>query len=282
MSVFDAIVLGLVQGIAEFLPVSSSGHLILAREVLGLQVEHGLAVDAVLQLVTALAVVLYFRKDLWSLTVSAWCVVRGGKVERADKVMLGALILGTVPAVVAGLFLEELMDTTFRSATLVAWVLILGSMLFILAEYVQGRWAVYYSLDREDVRKASVNRLTLSKGILIGFFQALALVPGMSRSGATISGGMLLGLSREQSARFAFLLSVPIILGAGTKKLSELVIGEGVVSSEWHMIVLASLVAFASGIASIHYLLHYLKHHSLMIFVVYRVALAIIVLTFVI
>lgn len=267
MSALDALILGLVQGIAEFLPISSSGHLILAREVLNLQIEQGLAVDAVLQLVTAFAVVVYFRADLKALAYSAWRFVTGGAVEREQKSMLFALALGTVPAVIAGLFLEDMMDTVFRSATLVAWVLIVGSALFALAEYIRTR----YSAERP---------MTVGKGVLIGCFQALALVPGMSRSGATIAGGMLLGLSRETAARFAFLLMVPIVVGAGSKKLLELG-GAGMAESEWLMIGLASLTAFAAGIASIHYLLKFLKGHSLMVFVIYRVALALLVLALV-
>jgi len=260
MNVLEAIVLGIVQGIAEFLPISSSGHLILAREVLGLQVPEGLAVDATLQLATALAVVLYFRNDLLSIARGAWDMLRGKDVVRETRVLLVALLIGTVPAVLAGLFLEDMMDTVFRSAHLVAWVLIAGSVLFLIAERVY-------------VRQEERRELTVSKGLWIGLFQTLALVPGMSRSGATIAGGMLLGLSRETAARFSFLLSVPIILGSGGKKLLDLG-SANTQTSEWFMIGLAALVAFASGLAAIHFLLTFLKKHSLIPFVVYRIALA--------
>ncbi len=263
MSFLDATILGLVQGIAEFLPISSTGHLILAREFLQLEVEYGLAVDATLHFATALAVILYFRKDLVGLVSATMHYVRTREIEKTQATLLLALVLGTIPAVFFGLLLEGTMDTLFRSTTLVAWVLIVGSVLFLVAEYV---------LKRYEQPK----QLTVGKGVLIGLFQALALVPGMSRSGATISGGMLLGLTREQAARFAFLLSLPIIVGAGSKKLLEL--GEaGIPSAEWLAIGFAALVAFSSGIASIHYLLKFLKNHSLVPFVVYRVALAVIV-----
>jgi undecaprenyl-diphosphatase len=155
------------------------------------------------------------------------------------------------------------MDTVFRSAHLVAWVLIAGSVLFLIAEYTARRIT-----ERKE--------LTVRTGVLVGLFQTLALVPGMSRSGATIAGGMLLGLSREASARFSFLLSVPIILGSGAKKLADLG-GAGTAGEEWLMIGLASLVAFVCGIASIHFLLRFLRTHSLIPFVVYRVALALVV-----
>ncbi len=271
MEVFDAIVLGVVQGITEFLPISSSGHLILVRDLLGIETEHGLAMDAVLQLVTALAVALYFRVDIARLSVDAWRLVRGASVPAGSRVMLGALVIGTVPAVVAGLLLEDMMDTIFRDPALVAWVLIAGSGLFVLAEWVHARRRLSPSVETgpSDVSTA----LTFRKAFAIGCFQALALVPGMSRSGATISGGMLLGLTREHAARFAFLLMIPIVFGAGSKKLLELG-GAGMAESEWHMLALASLAAFMSGIASIHYLLRFLRHHSLFVFVAYRLLLA--------
>lgn len=264
MNTLEAIILGIVQGLTEFLPVSSTGHLILAREVLGLDAEFGLAVDAMLHLATAGAVLIYFRHDILRLVRSTVALMRGREVERAQKMLIGALVLGTIPAVVLGLLLEDSIETTFRSAELVAWVLIAGSGLFLMAEYVSKRY--------ESVREISVKR-----GVAIGFFQALALLPGMSRSGATISGGLLLGLSREEAARFAFLLSFPVILGAGGLKFAELG-ASGVLAAEWLPILLGALAAFLSGLAAIHYLLKFLKNHTLMVFVVYRLVLACVVL----
>lgn len=266
MTFIDALILGLVQGIAEFLPISSSGHLILAREVLGLTTDHGLAVDAVLQLATACAVLAYFRADIMTLVIGLWDKVRGTVVPDETQVLFGALVLGTIPAIVAGLMLESYMDTTFRSARLVAWVLIAGSALFLIAEY--------------GARRLRTRELTVGRGIVIGLFQMLALVPGLSRSGATISGGMLLGLTRETAARFSFLLSLPIILGSGLKKLLELT-HTSMAGNEWSMIALAAIIAFVTGLASIHYLLKFLKSHTLVPFVVYRVALALVVLALV-
>jgi len=263
MSYLDATILGLVQGIAEFLPISSTGHLILARDLLGLQIDHGLAVDAILHFATAFAVLIYFRVDLLALLRCFVSWVRGHTVDPMQRTLLIALAAGTVPAVIAGLYLEKIMDTMFRSALLVAWVLIGGSILFLVAEYVCAR----YTYERA---------MTVGKGVLIGMFQALALVPGVSRSGATIAGGMLLGLSRAAAARFAFLLSLPIIVGAGSKKLLELN-DASLPTSEWEMIGLAAFVAFVSGVASIHYLLKFLRNNTLVPFVLYRLALALIV-----
>jgi undecaprenyl-diphosphatase len=267
MSVFDALLLGLVQGITEFLPVSSTGHLILVRELLGIQTELGLAVDATFHFATAFAVLLYFRKDLQMLTLGLWRRMQGLTLEREVSVLFFALTLGTIPAVVVGVLFEDTMDTIFRNAHLVAWVLILGSFLFVLAEYVSKKQSQY-------------KELTAQKGVLIGLFQALALIPGISRSGATISGGMLLGLTREKSARFAFLLSFPIILGAGSKKLLELG-SAGVTQNEWFTILLGALTAFIAGIACIHFLMKFLKNNTLYVFVVYRILLALTVLFFV-
>lgn len=276
MGFFDAIVLGVVQGVTEFLPISSSGHLILAREVLGIESEHGLAVDAVLQMVTACTVILYFRHDLARLFFDALRWIQGLHIAAESRVMIFALALGTLPAVVAGLFLEEAMDTIFRDPSLVAWVLIAGSGLLVCAEWVYAKRERTASSSKDEVGNMGQGRVTVPKAFAIGCFQALALIPGVSRSGATISGGMLLGLAREQAARFAFLLSVPIIVGAGSKKLLELG-GADLAQDEWHMIALASFFAFSSGLASIHYLLKYLRNHSLLVFVVYRVALAMLV-----
>lgn len=279
MTTFDALLLGLVQGIAEFLPISSSGHLIIARELLGVQTEHGLAVDAVLQLATVLAVVVYFRRDLWALVCACGGGVRGRAMAPEHRTLFMALVLGTVPAAVAGVFLEDLMDTTFRSARLVAWVLLLGSLLFAAAEWVSARYRVAERVPGNGTRGWPAP-LSLRRGIAVGCFQALALVPGMSRSGASIAGGLFVGLSREQAARFAFLLSVPIILGSGLKKLLELG-GAGLGGAEWYTILLASGIAFVVGLAVIHFLLVFVRRHTLFPFIWYRVALALAVLAFV-
>lgn len=273
MDTLDGIILGVVQGLTEFLPVSSSGHLIIARELFGITAAHGLAIDALLQLATALAVLIYFRGDIAELCRS---VLRMGRralgkpataVSDEQRQLMGALVVGTVPAVVAGLFLEEYMETTFRSAELVAWVLIAGSLLFLGAEYANRRYA------------GAHHPVTVKSGLVVGLFQALALIPGMSRSGATISGGLFMGFAREQAARFGFLLSFPIILGSGLKKVIELG-AEGVFASMGVPLLISALCAFGVGLAVIHLLLQYLRRHTLLIFVVYRVGLAAAVLMF--
>lgn len=261
MNNLSALILGLIQGLTEFLPVSSSGHLILAREILGLQTENGLAVDAVLQLATILAVGIYFYKDLINLSKAAVFFILKKSIDKNTKTLLLAIIIGTIPALILGIILEKTMETVFRSAELVAITLILGSVLFWVAE-----------------KMAKQNQiLNIKKGFLIGLFQALALVPGVSRSGSTISGGLILGLTREQAARFSFLLSFPIILGSGLKKLLDLQ-NEQSANILNFPLLLAFITAFAVGLLCIHFLLRYLKNHSLNIFIVYRAALALIII----
>ncbi len=234
------LLLGFVQGLTEFIPVSSSGHLILFRELFGI---HGndLAFDAVLQFATILAVAVYFWKDLWALLF--------------DWKKLKIIILATIPAVIAGLLLESYMETVFRNVTLLAVTFILGSIIMLVAEG-------YAKQNKE---------LNIKNGFVIGLFQCLALIPGMSRSGMTISGGLFTGLTREQATRFSFLLSFPIILGSGLKKLLDL--------PEIHSeLVWASLIAFVVGLMSIHFLITFLRKHTLKTFAYYRIVIAIVIL----
>ena len=255
MELFQGLLLGALQGLTEFLPVSSTGHLIVVRELLGLTENLGLALDAMLHLATALAVIIYFRSDLVA-------IARGTlQKDPTARMMLLALILGTIPAAVLGFFLEEWMDTAFRSSLLVAGALILGSLIFLIAE----------RLGRQD------RVLTVRKGFLVGLFQALALIPGMSRSGMTIAGGLLMGLSRVEAARFGFLLSFPIILGAGLKKLFEL-LSTGALETSASLIAAGGITAFLFGLAAIHFMIRFVKTHSLMPFVWYRLALASVVI----
>lgn len=261
MDIFPLIALGVIQGLTEFLPVSSTGHLILFREVFALSTEHGLAIDAVLHLATALAVLVYFRNDILRLAQALVRWTRGKNIERDDRILILALIIGTIPAVIAGLTFEGALSGAFRTPALVAYALIAGSVLFFVAERLAKQ----------------TGTLTVSKGFFIGLYQMVALIPGVSRSGATISGGLLLGLTREQSARFAFLLSFPVILGAGMIKFLEL--GSiGVLETSGGALLAGAGAAFVSGLVAIYGLLRFLKNNTLDIFIVYRLVLAGIIL----
>ncbi|MFM2374635.1 MAG: hypothetical protein RLZZ234_630 [Candidatus Parcubacteria bacterium] len=265
----NAIILGLVQGTTEFLPISSSGHLILMREALHETTRNALAYDAVLQLATGLAIVVYFFPDLWRLFTVFLNMMGSKVVDAKDKGLIFAIMAGTVPALILGIFLESLMETAFRSPLLVAFVLVAGSCLFAYAEYMSGM------RKNEDEIENEVH-MTPRKGILIGCFQALALIPGMSRSGATISGGLILGLTRYEATRFSFLLAIPIILGSGGKKLLELVANESIASLT-PMIIGAS-TAFVVGLIAIHFMLIFVRNHTLWPFIWYRIALALVVM----
>lgn len=259
MTITESIVLGIVQGVTEFLPISSTGHLILARTLFQVESVHALAFDAVLHLATAAAVIIYFKNDLWLLAQALLRKLGRLPVNRRDELLVYALIAGTVPAVLLGLLLEDLMETYLRSPLLVAGVLVAGSVLFMYAE-----WRYLHTPRRPEV--------TTRKGFKIGLFQSLALIPGMSRSGASIAGGMLLGFSRHEAARFAFLLAIPVILGAGIKKLLELLTTDGVVP--WVAVGVGSVAAFITGLLAIHFMLGFVRRHTLWPFIWYRIILA--------
>jgi undecaprenyl-diphosphatase len=265
MTIFDAVVLGLIQGLTEFLPISSSGHLILVREMLGINDGTGLGVDAVLQLASGIAVVIYFWKDLTGIANSVCSAFskRCSPFTIDGGVIASAIALSTIPIVFAGMYLESYMETAFRSVNLVILSLLAGSLLIIIAEFVYKR--------RVNSEKGFAP-LTLWRGFVIGLYQLLALIPGFSRSGATISAGLIVGLTREQAGRYSFLLAIPIVLGAGAKKLID-----GGVAIDTALII-GTLVSFVVSLATIHFLLLYIRKHSLMPFVWYRLILAVVLL----
>lgn len=256
---FDAIVLGFIQGFTEFLPVSSSGHLIIFRDVFSLSADHALAFDAMLHLATLGAVVLYFSKDLWSLSQAFLRLVGRLPVNQKELTLLKALIIGTIPAATAGYFGEQLIETYVSSALAVVFLLCLAAFLFIFAEW------------RYLNNPVSAN-LNVNNAWYIGLFQMLALLPGFSRSGMTIAGGMLLGLSRYEAARFSFLLAIPIIAGAGTKKFIDLVAVSADVS--WGVLWAGTAVAFVVAILVIHFFLSFIRRYTLWPFIWYTFILA--------
>lgn len=259
MDSISGIILGVVQGITEFLPVSSSGHLILMRAFLEAEDSTSLAFDAVLQLATALAVVVYFWNEIQVLIQTVLRKLSRLPVNPRNFALVQGLLIGTIPAVIVGIFLEPLMETLFRSPLLVAGVLVAGSVFFMFAEY---RYQNSFHTTEVDART----------GLKVGLFQILALVPGFSRSGATIAGGMLLGMHRSEAARFSFLLAIPIILGSGGKKLIELMLSDGSVA--WTPLVAGAVMAFGVGILAIHFMISFVRKHTLMPFAWYRIILA--------
>ncbi len=266
MEAVNSIFFGLLQGFTEFLPVSSTGHLVLLHSFLGAS-ENDLAFDAVLQLATVLAVIIYFHKDLLTMTNAVLRKMSRLPVNQKEITLAYALMIGTIPAVIMGLFLESYMETIFRNPLFVGVILILGSILFMFAEW-------HYTNNPRD------EKMTIQKGFKIGLFQCLALLPGMSRSGASIVGGMMMGLTRSEAARFSFLLAIPIIAGSGAKKLVDLMSLNN--SFDWGSLIIAATIAFLAGLFAIHFMLSFVRKYSLWPFIWYRIVLASIVILLVI
>lgn len=260
-SVFDSIILGFVQGMTEFLPISSSGHLIIARDLLGISQKGGLAFDAILQLATACAVILYFRKDIFELIANLFSKTK----DKTKNNLTVCLIAGTIPAIILGLLLQDYMDSVFRNISLVALTLVIGSLIMFGAD-------VFLSKRKKENTKDV--EISVSKSIIVGLFQALALIPGMSRSGMSISGGYFMGLSKEMAVRFSFLLSVPIIFGSGLVKLIEIIKEPSLVSGGSSVLVAGFISALIFGWIAIDFLLKFLKSNSFMVFIAYRIVLA--------
>lgn len=288
MDIVTALILGLVQGITEFLPISSSGHLVIAESLFKLDVESLKSFDIAVHLGTLLAILIYFRKDYFFLLRSLAHLVerragflrgkRGAhgvhsaaqaveeKIELKTGVkMCGYLALGTVPAVIVGLFFGDFLDAAFRNMFWVAVMLIVVGVLFFAAEFVAVR-----------VKPADFN---LKNTALIGIAQACALIPGVSRSGATISSGLALGLPREAAARFSFLLGSVAIAAASCLGIYKAFKGDFILPSP-DLLVAGISASFVSGYAAIAFLMKFLKRHTLHVFGIYRVVLGFAVLYF--
>jgi len=263
LGVIEAILLGIVQGITEWLPISSTAHLRIVPALLG-RPDPGAAFTATIQLGTLLAVLVYFGRDLIRIFVG-WCRgLRGGEAARREEARLGwAIVVGTVPIVVCGMLFQHWIKNDLRS-------------LYVIASSLIGMGLVMAVAERVGRRTKGLDRLGVAAGLWIGVWQAIALIPGASRSGSTISGGLFAGFDRETAARFSFLLSVPSVLAAGLKELKD----------EWteivglHLtpVIVASLVSFVVGYGSIAFLMKYLQTRSTVVFVVYRVLLGVAIL----
>lgn len=264
MSWFEAIVLGVVQGLTEFLPISSTAHLRIVPAFAGWD-DPGALFTAVIQLGTMLAVVIYFWKDLVRIA-AGW----GGSFRRPelrgtlDARMGWYIVLATIPIGVFGLIFNNQIETGARNLYLIGVVLIVLGLILMAAEMVGRK-----TRKLEDV--------TRTDAIWVGLAQAMALVPGTSRSGATITAGLFLGMEREAAARFSFLLSIPAIVLSGLYGLSELISGQEDVG--FGALAISTVFAFVVGYLSIAFLLRYLARHSTIIFVVYRVVLGAVVIT---
>jgi undecaprenyl-diphosphatase len=262
MDAFQAIVLGIVQGLTEFLPISSTGHLRIVPAFLGWE-DPGAAFTAVTQLGTMAAVLLYFREDLWRIATTWARSLREPELRSSLDARMGWYIgLGTIPIAIFGFAFKDQIEEGARSLYLIGCTLIVLGLLLLLAEKVA-------------THERPLGRITRRDAIVIGFAQALALVPGVSRSGATLTAGLFLGFDRTSAARYSFLLSVPAVVLSGLFELRKIGDegGAGFVPT-----AIGTVLAFIVGYASIAFLLRWLTSHSTAIFVVYRVLLGTLVI----
>ena len=261
VTIFQAVVLGIVQGLAELLPISSSAHLALTPYFFG-WADPGLAFDVSLHLGTLIALVWYFRAEWIDMTKSAWRIASTRRIETMHDRRLVYLVVATIPAGGGGLLHNDLAETTFRSP------MIIGTSLIVMGVLL---WAV----DRWSARARMIEEVTMRDAILMGCAQVLALIPGVSRSGSTITAGRFLKLDRPSAARFSFLMSMPITLAAVVLKVPEAIRADGISAP----LVAGVIAAAISSWLAITVLLQYVSKHSFGVFAVYRVLLAAVVFT---
>jgi len=256
MTWLDAVLLALIQGLTEFLPISSSAHLILPSQILGWE-DQGLAFDVAVHVGTLLAIVLYFRRDVVVL-LKAWLTSLVQKHQTDESKLAWLIILATIPAGLAGFLGNDFIDQNLRSSLVIATTTIGFGLLLWLA-------------DAKGSREKIISQIDVKSAVWIGLGQALALIPGTSRSGITMTVALLLGFSRHAAARFSFLLSIPLIAAAGMLKTKELL--ETGTDHQWGLVILGTLVAFVSAYACIHWFLKLLDRIGFTPFVIYRLLL---------
>lgn len=259
MSIIQSIVLGIVQGVGEFLPISSSAHLVLVPYLFGWE-ESGLAFDVALHFGTLLAVLAIFFKDWWNLFVGAVRKVTK-KEDSTENKMFWYLVIATIPGALVGFILDDVIENVFRKQI---WLIALALAVMGVLIYVGDKWA-----SKHYKKETTFDKISLKQAFIVGCSQALAVIPGFSRSGTTILTGRLMGISKEAVTKFTFLLSVPIIFGATILKVGDLTFSIEV--------VVGVLTSFVVGVLSIKFLLSYIKKHDFSVFAFYRVILALIV-----
>ncbi len=264
MTLFEIIVLAIIQGITEFLPISSSAHLILPSALLDWE-NQGLAFDVAVHVGSLLAVIIYFRQDIVEMT-QAW-ITKGFTTQQNPQSRLAWwVILATIPAVIVGFLLKDWIEIYARSATIIAITTIFFGLLL---------WVADFSASRHR----HLNSLTWGQALIIGLAQVLALIPGTSRSGITMTAGLFLGLDRESAARFSFLLSIPVILGAGALSAIDLMALEEAV--DWQALLYGAAFSFVSAYLCIYLFLNWISRIGMLPFVIYRLLLGAVLLVFV-
>ncbi|MEU9786778.1 undecaprenyl-diphosphate phosphatase [Streptomyces phaeochromogenes] len=277
MSWFESLILGLVQGLTEFLPVSSSAHLRLTAAFAGWK-DPGAAFTAITQIGTETAVLIYFRKDIARI-VSAWFRSLTNKAMRSDHdAQMGWLvIIGSIPIGVLGVTLKDQIEGPFRDLRITATTLIVMGIILGVADRLAARDETG-GKHRAARERKSLKDLSVKDGLIYGVCQAMALVPGVSRSGATISGGLLMGYTREAAARYSFLLAIPAVLASGAFELKDASEGGHV---SWGPTVFATIIAFLVGYAVIAWFMKFITTKSFMPFVYYRILLGILIIVLV-
>ncbi|MCU0521575.1 MAG: undecaprenyl-diphosphatase UppP [Anaerolineae bacterium] len=264
MSVWQAVLLGLLQGVTEFLPVSSSGHLVIVPFLLGWP-DPGLALDTLLHLGTLLAIVVYFWSELWRLFRAALQSLRRHSLADPDARVAWGIVVATIPAAVLGFLFEDVVEQLFGAPKAAAAFLLGTAVLLILSEIT-------------STRQRPITSLSWLDAVLIGLAQALAIAPGLSRSGSTIAAGLFAGFRREDAARFSFLLAIPIILGSGLYQSAKLVLG-GWAGASVGVVLAGMATAAVAGYLAISALLALVRRRSLYGFAAYCAVLGAVVLT---
>lgn len=259
MGWIEAVILGIVQGLTEFLPISSSAHIRVTAALAGWE-DPGAAFTAVIQIGTELAVLLYFGKKIGRILAAWFFSLYKPEYRRDPDARMGWLIIvGSLPIVLLGLLLQDAIDSAFRDLRITATMLIVFGIFL-------------YFADRYGRKDRDLDHLTVPHGLGYGFAQALALIPGVSRSGGTITAGMALGYKRAEAAEYAFLLAMPAVFGAGIYKLTDIGSGD---SPPWGPTIVGTIVSFLVGYAVIAWLMSYIKRRSYLPFVIYRIILGV-------
>ncbi|MFF3457765.1 undecaprenyl-diphosphate phosphatase [Streptomyces sp. NPDC002730] len=272
MSWFESFILGLVQGLTEFLPISSSAHLRLTAAFAGWH-DPGAAFTAITQIGTETAVLIYFRKDIVRI-ISAWSRSLMNKEMRSDHdAQMGWLVIvGSIPIGVLGVTFKDQIEGPFRDLRLIATTLIVMGIVLGIADRLAARDEAG-GKHRASKERKTLQELSVKDGLIYGVCQAMALIPGVSRSGATISGGLLMGYTREAAARYSFLLAIPAVLASGVFELKDASQGGHV---SWPQTIFATIIAFAVGYAVIAWFMKFITTKSFMPFVIYRILLGIV------
>lgn len=249
--------LSLVQGLTEFLPVSSSGHLALFPKIFG-EADQGILIDVALHIGTLLAILIYYRRDIFNIVIA---VVTWNNPARVKDRNLGLLIaLGSIPAVAVGLIIHEVFPEGIRSVAVIAFNMIAFAILMGIA-------------DKKGAQEKEIHDVNIKSALIVGLAQAVALVPGVSRSGITMTMARFLGFKRTEAARFSFLLGIPAMAGAGLLSLLEIAKADN--PGLWHDAAIAVGFSFLAGLAAIHFMMRWLRNAGLMPFVIYRLILGV-------